>query len=176
MRILKWIIGVLIALVLLLVVIGLFLPSTFKVVRTQQIAASPEKVYALVADPRGWKQWSAWNLRDPQMQISYSGPPSGTGAKWEWKSASQGDGTMTFTAAERPRRVAFALFFPDFGTTSTGEFSFEPRAGGTLVTWSMNGDMGPNPLYHWFALAADAMVGKDFAEGLNGLKAAAEKP
>jgi len=40
----------------------------------------------------------------------------------------------------------------------------------------MNGDMGRNPVYHWFALAADGMVGKDFDEGLAGLKAAAEKP
>ena len=176
MRILKWIAGVLVALVVLLIVIGLFLPSTFKVVRSQQIAAAPEKVYGLVADSRAWKQWSAWNLRDPQMQIRYSGPPSGPGAKWEWTSKSQGDGAMTFTAAEPPRRVAYELFFPDFGTTSNGDFSFEPRAGGTLVTWSMNGDMGRNPLYHWFALAADGMIGKDFAEGLSGLKAAAEKP
>jgi hypothetical protein len=40
----------------------------------------------------------------------------------------------------------------------------------------MNGDMGRNPLHHWFALGADRMVGKDFAEGLAGLKAVAEKP
>jgi len=39
----------------------------------------------------------------------------------------------------------------------------------------MNGDMGANPLYHWFALGADGMVGKDFAEGLAGLKEVAEK-
>jgi hypothetical protein len=40
----------------------------------------------------------------------------------------------------------------------------------------MNGDMGTNPIYHWFALGADGMVGKDFEEGLAGLKALAEKP
>ncbi|MEP7300497.1 MAG: SRPBCC family protein [Caldimonas sp.] len=176
MRIVKWLAGVLVGLVVLLLAVGFFLPGTFKVVRSTEIAAPAEKVYALVADPRGWKQWSAWNKRDPQMQITYSGPPSGAGAKWEWKSASQGDGAMTFTAAEPARRVAFDLYFPDFGTTSRGELSFEPKGSATRVTWTMNGDMGKNPLYHWFALAADGMVGKDFEEGLAGLKAAAEKP
>jgi hypothetical protein len=76
--------------------------------------------------PARWKQWSAWNKRDPQMQIEYGGPPAGMGAKWSWKSKSQGDGEMTFTAAEPAKRVAFDLYFPDFGTTSKGELRFEP--------------------------------------------------
>ena len=176
MRILKWLAGVLLGLVVLLLVVGFFLPATFTVVRTAEIAAPPDKVYAMVVDPRGWKQWSAWNKRDPQMQIDYSGPQSGVGAKWEWKSKSQGDGAMTFTAVEPARRVAYDLYFPDFGTTSKGDLRFEPSGATTRVTWTMNGDMGKNPLYHWIALAADGMVGKDFAEGLAGLKAAAEKP
>ena len=176
MRILKWVAGAVVALAVLLVVVGFFLPGTFSVVRSTQIAAPPDKVYALVADPRGWKHWSAWNRRDPQMRIEYSGPPAGKGAKWAWKSGSQGDGEMTFTAAEPAQRVAFDLYFPDFGTTSKGELTFVPAGSGTRVTWTMNGDMGRNPLYRWFALGADDMVGKDFDEGLAGLKALAEKP
>ena len=154
MRILKWVLGGIVALIVLLVVVGFFLPGTFTVVRSAEIAAPPDKVYALVADPRAWKEWSAWNKRDPQMQVEYSGPPAGMGAK----------------------RVAFDLYFPDFGTTSKGDLRFEPAGAGTRVTWTMNGDMGKNPIYHWFALGADGMVGKDFAEGLAGLKAVAEKP
>jgi hypothetical protein len=40
----------------------------------------------------------------------------------------------------------------------------------------MNGDMGSNPLFRWFALTMDSMVGKDFSAGLANLKALAEKP
>jgi uncharacterized protein YndB with AHSA1/START domain len=175
MRILKWLGGAIAGLVVLFFVVGFFLPGTFVVSRSAEIAAPPDKVYALVADPRGWKQWSAWNKRDPQMQIEYGGPPAGMGAKWAWKSKSQGDGEMTFTAAEPGRRIAFDLYFPDFDRTSKGELRFEPAGTGTRVTWTLNGDMGGNPIYHWFALGADGMVGKDFEEGLAGLKAAAEK-
>ena len=176
MRIVKWIVGSLVGLILLLVVVGFFVPSAFVVTRSADIVAPPERIYALVADPRSWPQWSAWNKRDPQMQIDYSGPPSGAGAKWAWKSKSQGDGVMTFTAADPGRRVAYDLFLPDFGTTSAGDFRFEPQGASTHVTWAMNGDMGKNPVYHWMALAMDSMIGKDFVEGLAGLKAIAEKP
>lgn len=155
---------------------GMAISPTFKVSRSVLVSAPPEQVYALVADPRGWKQWSVWNQRDPAMKIEYSGPASGVGAGWAWQSKTEGDGKMTFTAAEPGKQVAFDLYFPDFGTTSKGELRFVPEASGTRVTWAMNGDMGNNPLYRWFALGADSMVGADFEAGLANLKAVAEKP
>ncbi|MDQ6684264.1 MAG: hypothetical protein M3Z16_03985 [Pseudomonadota bacterium] len=52
-------------LVLLLVVIGWLLPSTFKVSRSVDIAAPAERIYPRTADPREWQEWSVWNRRDP---------------------------------------------------------------------------------------------------------------
>lgn len=176
MKIVKWVLGSLIALVLLLAVGGMMLSPKFKVTRTTVVNAPPEKVYALVADPRRWKEWTVWNQRDPAMQITYSGPPSGSGAGWAWKSKTEGDGRMTFTTAEPPRRLGYELFFPDFGTTSTGELLLETAGSGTRVSWIMNGDMGSNVMFRWMTLFADRMVGKDFDGGLANLKALAEKP
>ncbi len=176
MKILKWLgLGVL-ALAAVLLVGGWLLPSTFSVSRSISVNAPADRIYAMVANPRGWKQWSVWNQRDPAMQIEYAGPESGAGAQWTWHSKSQGDGRMTFTAAEPGQRVAYDLFFPDFGTTSSGDLRFKPEGSATRVTWTMNGDMGSNPLFHWIALNADSMIGKDFEAGLANLKAAAEKP
>ncbi len=176
MKVLKWLVIVLVGLIAILLIGGMFLSSRFTVTRSVVVNAPADKVYALVANPRGWKQWSVWNRRDPGMQIEYSGPESGAGAKWTWHSKSEGDGAMTFTAAEPPKRVAYDLYFPDFGTTSAGDLTFAPDGNATRVTWTMNGDMGKNPLFHWIALGADGMVGKDFEAGLAGLKAMAEKP
>jgi uncharacterized protein YndB with AHSA1/START domain len=164
LKLLKWALIVLIGLVALLFAGGYALSPKFSAVRSTSIAAPADKVYALVADPREWKRWTVWNQRDPAMQIAYSGPPSGAGAGWAWKSKSEGDGKMTFTAAEPNRRLAYELYFPDFGTTST------------KLSWSMNGDMGSNPLFRWLALFGDRMVGPDFEAGLANLKALAEKP
>lgn len=176
MKIAKGLLIVVLGLAAVLAVGGMVLSPKFQVTRSTLVAAPADKVYALVASPRAWKEWSVWNRRDPQMQVSYSGPDSGAGAGWAWKSASEGDGKMTFTAAEPGKRVAFDLYFPDFGTTSTGELTFATEGSGTRVSWTMNGDMGSNPLFRWIALFADGMVGKDFEAGLANLKAVAEKP
>lgn len=176
MKLLKWLLFVVLALAAVLVVGGLLLSPAFKVTRSTLVAAPADKVYALVAEPRRWNEWAAWNKRDPAMQITYSGPASGVGATWAWQSKSQGDGKMSFTAATPGQRVAYDLYFPDFGTTSTGDLVFMPDGNGTRVTWTMNGDMGNNPLYRWMTLFTDKMVGKDFDEGLASLKALAEKP
>ena len=58
---------------------------------------------------------------------------------------------MSFTAAEPFTHLVYDLFFRDFGTTSTGEFRFEPNGTDTdtdttTVTWVMNGDLARNRL------------------------------
>ena len=173
-RLIKVVLAIVGVLAVVLVVGGLMLPSTFTVTRTADIAAPPDKVYALVAAPREWNRWAVWHQRDPGMKIDYTGPASGAGAGWSWKSASEGSGKMDFTTAEPPRRVAYTLLFTDFGTASTGEFRIDPTPGGSRVTWVMNGDAGSNPLARWFALGADGMIGRDFEAGLAKLKSTAE--
>lgn len=176
MKWLKRLLGGLLLVVLLLVGVGFLLPSTFGIRRSTVVNAPADKVYALVANPRHWNRWAVWNLRDPAMKIDYSGPEAGTGAVWAWQSKSQGDGRMTFTAGEPGKRLAYDLYFPDFGSTSTGELRFTAEGSATRVTWVMNGDFGANPLYRWFGLFSERMMGPDFDGGLANLKALAEKP
>jgi uncharacterized protein YndB with AHSA1/START domain len=176
MKVIKGLLGLIAVLVAVLVIGGFMLSSNFSVTRSISVQAPPDKIYALVADPRQWQQWAVWNQRDPAMSITYSGPPSGAGAAWEWKSKTEGDGKMTFTAAEPGQRLAYDLYFPDFGTTSGRELRLKPEGAATQVSWVMNGNMGSNPLFRWMALFADGMVGKDFEAGLANLQKLAEKP
>lgn len=175
MKIVKALLVIVLVLATALLLGGLLISPQFSVARSATIAAPPEAVYGLIADPRRWKEWSVWNRRDPQMAMTYSGAASGAGAVWSWKSASEGDGRMSFTAAEPGRRVSYELFFPDFGTTSTGALTLVPENGGTRITWTLAGNLGGNPMMRWFALAMDGMVGKDFDAGLANLKALAER-
>jgi uncharacterized protein YndB with AHSA1/START domain len=176
MKILQWTLAVVGIVFLAVVGAGFFIPSRFDVSRSIVINAPAEKVYDLVADPRQWKGWSAWNRRDPAMDIAFAGPPFGQGAKWSWKSKSEGSGQMEFTHVEPNRRVEYALFFPDFNMRSSGAFAMEPVPSGTRVTWTNGGDVGTNPLKHYLAAMMDRLVGPDFEAGLAGLKALAEKP
>ncbi len=173
----KLVLKILVALVVAvgaLVAAGFLLPSGFKVERSVQIDAPASEVYELVASPREWKRWSAWNQRDPAMQIEYTGPASGVGAGWSWKSATEGNGEMEFTAAQPGERVDYVLRFPEFGMESTGVLRIEPDGRGVRLSWSNEGDMGGNPINRWFGVFMDRLVGPDFESGLANLKREAE--
>jgi uncharacterized protein YndB with AHSA1/START domain len=175
MKILQWALAVVGAIALAAVVAGLFLPSTFAVQRSIDIAAPADRIYDDIVEPRKWAEWTVWSRRDPQMHIVYSGPPFGMGARWSWDSKSEGSGTMEITRVDPGKRVEYALFFPAFNLRSTGELSIAPAGGHARVTWTNKGDVGGNPLKHYLAAAMDRMVGPDFEQGLANLKTLAEK-
>lgn len=176
MKILQWTLAVVGMIALAALAVGFFLPARYEVSRSITINAPAERVYDDIADPRIWKQWSVWMKRDPQMDVSYAGPPFGQGAKWSWKSRSEGSGSMELTRVEPNRRIEYSLFFPDFNMRSGGEFRLEPEGTGTRVTWINRGDVGSNPLKHFLAVSMDRLVGPDFEAGLANLKTLAEKP
>jgi uncharacterized protein YndB with AHSA1/START domain len=176
MKIVQWTLAIIGIIFLAVVAIGFFLPSTFLVSRSIVVNAPASRVYDYVAEPRQWAKWSVWNQRDPNMEVHFSGPPFGQGAKWSWKSKSEGAGNMEFPRVEPNHRIEYALSFPEFGMKSAGQFTFEPDGPATKVTWTNGGDVGTNPLKHYFAALMDRMVGPDFEKGLENLKALAEKP
>jgi len=176
MKIVQWTLALVGVAALALLGAGLLLPSTFEVSRAIVIAAPADKVYDLIADPRLWAKWSAWSKRDPAMEVRYSGPPFGQGAKWSWKSRSEGTGSMEFTRVEPNHRVEYALSFPEYNMKSGGAFQIDAAPAGTRVVWTNAGDVGSNPLKHYLAAMMDRLVGPDFEAGLANLKAVAEKP
>lgn len=175
MKIVQWALAVVGTLALAAVVIGVFLPSTFSVQRSIEIAAPAARIYDYIVEPRKWSQWSVWTRRDPNMRITYGGPPFGMGARWSWESKSEGSGAMEFTRVDPDKRVEYALFFPAFNMRSTGELAIAPANGRMRVTWTNKGDVGGNPLKHYLAATMDRLVGPDFEQGLANLKALAEK-
>src|SRR5258708_33827488 len=100
MKIVQWTLAAVGAVVLAFVIGGLFLPSKFMVRRSVVINAPANRVYNLVVEPRQWTKWSVWNQRDPDMKVTYKGPPFGMGAKWEGGSKSEGSGSMEFTPVQ----------------------------------------------------------------------------
>jgi uncharacterized protein YndB with AHSA1/START domain len=172
----RWIVNVIKALALLLVIliaVSFLLPAQRMVERSRQIAAPPERIWPLIADPRRWNGWSPWLAKDPATKLSYAGAASGAGAEWAWESATQGQGHMRFDSAQAPRHLAYTLVFDDMGLSNTGEFRLEPVPGGTRVVWNIESRFGFNPLMRWFGLALDRMVGPDFETGLARLETAA---
>jgi uncharacterized protein YndB with AHSA1/START domain len=170
MAILKKIIIALIVLVVALAVIGFFLPTKFKIERSMTVAAPVEKIYPMISETRKWPTWTVWNERDPAMKIDYTGPASGTGAKWAWQSKTEGNGSMEFTSADASKGIAYKLVLADFGMTSTGVLNMAPDGSATKLTWTNEGEFGGNPFMRYFGLVMDRLVGKDYEAGLAKLK------
>lgn len=169
LKILKYLVGI----VVVLLAAGFLLPANYSAQRSITINAPTEKVFPLVANHKEWKRWSIWNQRDPNMAMTYSGPEMAAGSKWTWKSKSEGNGGMEFSAVETNKRVGYILTMEDM-TPATGDLKFTPDGTGTKVSWDINGNAGMNPVFRWFGLFMDRMIGPDFEAGLKNLKKLAE--
>lgn len=162
--------------VLIAAVIGIafLLPQNVHVERSTVIGAAPDAIYAVVADLTRSKEWGPWYKRDPQMKLTLEGPPAGKGARMRWESATEGSGSQEIIEVEENKRVKTKLDFGDQGTAyATIDLSLAEQ-GGTKVVWSMDTDVGMNPVSRYFGLMFDSWIGKDYEEGLANLKALVE--
>lgn len=171
MKVLKKILLVIVVLVALFLVVGLFLPSHYRVERNVTMRARPGAVYAQISSFKNWLQWTAWNqTKYPDMQVKFEGPESGVGANYSWEGKSSGQGSIKFARAEPDKGVWFDLDFEQGKYKSQGAIPMAPSGDTVKVTWSNEGDLGSNPINRYFGLLMDQLMGPDFAEGLNNLK------
>ena len=174
MRILK-IIGIsLVAIVLLIAIVGLFLPSTVSLERSIVVNASAEKTYEQINTLKNWEQWNPFLKMDPQSKISYNNIPSGPGATYTWAGKKTGEGTMTILNTTPYSSVKFQLEFKGQGL-SQSEFRLEESGATTKVTWAFSSSIGNNPFTRVFWTFGTKMMGDAFDSGLNDLKTQAEK-
>ena len=157
------------------VVVGFLLPSEFRVERQITVNAKPDIVFAHIADLRAWQKWGVWFQRDPNMKVTYSGEAGAVGMKSSWVSAQEGSGEMTVTEIVADQKVVYNLYFPEFDMGSTGELTLYLDGDNTRVVWADYGDVGSNPVHHYFALLMDSMIGPDFETGLQNLKRLVEQ-
>lgn len=165
--------------VILAVIAGLaaMQPDSFTVTRSITIKAPPEKIIPLVNDFRNWQSWSPWEHLDPNMQRTFSGAASGTGAVYAWQGNSDvGKGRMEITGQELPFKVTVKLeFIEPIASTNITDFALVPKGELTTVNWTMNGPMMYLTKIMSVFTSMDKMIGKDFEKGLAQLKAVAEK-
>jgi hypothetical protein len=151
-------------------------PDSFRVERSAQISAPPERILSIVNDFHQWSAWSPYERLDPAMKRTYAGAAAGQGAVYEWEGNSKaGQGRMEIVAAA-PTRTAIQLdFIKPFRAHNIAAFTAQPQGDATRVTWSME---GPASFIHKVVglfLNMDKMIGGDFETGLANLKAVAEK-
>ncbi|GAB3196409.1 hypothetical protein ABID22_002927 [Pontibacter aydingkolensis] len=177
MQVLKKIGLTLLSLVVVLLIVSFFLPSKVTVVRTAVLKAPTPLVFEQVNMLQNWEKWSPWHKIDPQMLLSYEGPDGGKDAKYNWFSIhpNVGNGSLTITESVPNQRIDTKMQF-EGESDGLAYYLFEETPEGTKVTWTMEADMGSNPINKYFGLMMDGMLGPDFERGLENLRNVVEQP
>jgi len=150
-------------------------PDTFRVERSVSVKAPPDRVFALINDMHAFNTWNPYVKKDPAIKGTYTGPAAGKGAGYGWQSSEVGVGSMEVTDATAPSMVAMKLDFVEpFEAHNRAEFTVQPAAGETHVTWAMFGPVPYTAKVMHVLFDIDKMVGGDFERGLHDLKRLAE--
>lgn len=148
-------------------------PTDFRVVRSASIPAAPDAVFPYVNDLKKWQEWSPWAKLDPNCKVAFEGPVAGAGAKFSWDGNHEvGTGSMTITESKPPELVRIKLaFLKPMEGVSDVTFTLKPEAGGTQVTWQMEGKNGFAGKAISLFMDCEKMCGDQFEQGFKNLKA-----
>ena len=162
-----------VALIVVLVVIGLVLPSTGRVAVSSKIDAPAATIYAQLNDFRRFALWAPLLELDPNVRILYSGSRSGPGSTMTWNGAIAGSGTQTIVNSVPFERVDIVLNRGEPGE-AISRFGLAEDDGVTTVSWSFETDYGLNIVGRYFAPLFGRVVARDYQAGLEKLKQLSE--
>lgn len=145
------------------------IPAQVHVERVAKVNATPDAILALAASGKGYQTFNPYAASDPALQITQFGPEIGIGSGFHFDGK---DGKGSQTVAEvGPSHVRYDIDMGPMGKP-TQTIVAKPISEGTEVTWSMDMDMGLNPIARVMGLFMDRMMGQTFETGLSRLAAA----
>ena len=143
MKALKIVGLVLVALVVLCVGIGLFLPRSWSVSRSILIQAPPEQIHPWVDSPAKWKEWFDFTGMGEEMQVTVSGPERGVGATYEWTMPGS-RGRLVITESDAKTGIYIDEWIESDEKNARGSIAYTAAEGGaTRVTWTDQGTLPP---------------------------------
>lgn len=168
---------VLLILLILLIGIGLLLPSSTQIERSIVIDAPAQQVFPHLNSMRAFHAWSPWTDIDPATRYSFSGPEQGIGARMTWESGNDqvGQGSQEIIDSVVDTQVRTQLEFGDQGSAQA-VFVLEPEGAATRVRWQFETRFGWDLLGRYVGLMLDSMIGAAYDKGLRRLKATIEQP
>ncbi|MEY8876919.1 MAG: SRPBCC family protein [Leptothrix sp. (in: b-proteobacteria)] len=150
-------------------------PDHFRIERSALIAAPAERLFPLIDNLREMNRWNPFDRKDPQIKGSYSGPAAGPGATYAFEGSREaGSGQLKVESSQAPSQVRMTLDMTrPMAAHNQVEFTLQPEAGGTRVTWAMSGEQPFIGRVMGVVIDIDRMVGGEFEKGLADLAAIA---
>ncbi len=171
MKALKIIFGVLVIIIMIIIVIGLFLPSQINVERSITIQAQPSDIHPYMNDFRNWSKWTVWAKKDTNIANIYEGPEVGAGSIYKWSGNEEvGSGMLKMTRSDSNQGIWYDMSMEKGQFESQGSITYQPIGDSTEVTWTYHSDVGANIILKYVMVFFKPYVEHDFDEGLQGLK------
>lgn len=168
--------GVIIAIAL---IVPLFTQKEYSVKRDIIINKPKSEVYDYVKYLKNQDNFSVWARRDPNMKKEYRGEDAKVGfvSAWDSQSDEVGKGEQEIKAIKEGEKIDYELrFLKPFEATEHAYFAFEEAGeNATKVTWGFDGKMDYPMNAMLLLMDMEAMLGKDFEDGLATLKTILEK-
>lgn len=172
MRILKFLIGLILLLFLIVLIGGLLMPKQMKIKKEVSINVPATEAFNQINQLRQWNNWSPWYGLDPDTKWAYSNPDSGKNSWYTWKSEDKnvGNGKLTLTDVVPNKKISSKIEFEGMGDALTN-FYFDESGGKTTVTWDFESEIGSNPIARFFANTMGVRtLGGQYQQGLDKLK------
>lgn len=134
-------------LLMLVLLIGVLLPTDWEARASVVVDVPSEEVYAVLDTPEGWRLWTAW----PDSGLTRSGPERGEGASIAWDDRELGEGEFRIVEAEANQRVRYAVQVGGGAMRTSGTLTLTPEGDGVRVLWEESGNLGWNPLMGYWA-------------------------
>ena len=174
MKIVKGIVIVLVLLAVVAAIAGMFMPSKFNMERSVVINADERVIFEQINVLKNWEQWSPWQKMDPESKMTYSGPPSGVGASYDWTGPKTGEGTLTIIESVPYESIVTELDFKENGKGTSG-YRISKADNENTLTWWFESEVGKNPFKKlMFGLMGESFMSKTFDQGLSDIKQISE--
>ncbi|SIQ56659.1 SRPBCC family protein [Maribacter ulvicola] len=160
--------------VILIIFLGLIAPKSYQVSRSIELDHPPEQVWGHLKFLKKQQEWSPWARKDPNMKITFTGVDGEIGAISHWNGNKEvGEGEQEITRIIEGERIEQDLrFLKPYKSQSDCYMNLDALDGNrSKVTWGFTGkNKFPMSIMMLF-MSMDKMVGKDFEQGLQNLKA-----
>ncbi|MEO6154742.1 MAG: SRPBCC family protein [Thermomonas sp.] len=156
----------------LYLIVALVLPSQRHLSEKIETNRKMTIVFDSLNSLQRFKSWNPLILRDPRVQLSYSGPESGVGAHMDFVSQNEklGKGSWEITESIPREKVSYKIDNIERGNNKRTAFSFKPTGRNNRnveITQSYDVDYGWDLLGRYAGLYVARHVGDDMKLGLS---------
>ena len=171
MRTLRYMVLALLFLLLVVVVIGFFLPAKVHMERSIEINRNTPTIFKTINSLNNFNKWSPWYEYDVNAEYTLSGAQSGVGSKLSWSGNNKiGTGSNEIIESKLDSYIKTKFFFGKSEKPAFSMLSLLQKENTTKVTWAFNNDFGYNVFYRYFGLVLEDMIAPDYERGLKYLK------